>query len=109
MTTKPEPMLWLSDARGQYIPRDFATSFSDRAKHVTGVSATGWAILEAGPDHGDYYEAWCDVLQYARITNDDGVVFTVHQDGDVWLIPLGMEWDYESDWFSWPKEESDEA
>ena len=38
MTHRPEMILWLSDARGQYIPRDFANSFSDRAKHVKGVS-----------------------------------------------------------------------
>lgn len=36
MTQKPDMLLWLSDARGQYIPRDFATSFLDRARHVRG-------------------------------------------------------------------------
>ena len=50
MKLRPEPLLWLSDARGVYIPRDFANSFSNRAKDVTGVSDEDWAILEAGPD-----------------------------------------------------------
>lgn len=102
--TKPEPMLWLNDARGVYIPRDFATSFSDRAKHVRGVNAEDWTILEAGPDHEDYWDTWCTVVDSARVINDDGVVHTVHQDGDVWLIPEGMEWDDDLDWFTWKEE-----
>ena len=43
-------LLWLLDARGIYIPRDFATSFADRSKSVSGVDAEQWAILENGPD-----------------------------------------------------------
>ena len=54
---KPEPLLWLSDARGIYIPRDFASSFADRAKSVSGVTDEDWAILEEGPDHDWYWEA----------------------------------------------------
>lgn len=48
--TKPDMLLWLSDARGVYIPRDFAMSFADRAKSVTGVSDEDWETLEKGPD-----------------------------------------------------------
>jgi hypothetical protein len=44
-------MLWLNDALGVYILRDFANSFADRAKSVTGVDAETWTILESGPDH----------------------------------------------------------
>ena len=53
MTKRPEMLLWLSDARGVYIPRDFAKSFADRAKHVSGVSEEDWTILELGPDYQD--------------------------------------------------------
>lgn len=105
--TKPEPMLWLSDSRGIYIPHAFAASFSDRAKHVSGVSDEDWTILEAGPEHDQYWDAWQDALESARVTNDDGVIFTLYQDGDCWLIPLGMRWDDEGDFFVWPKEECD--
>jgi hypothetical protein len=102
--TKPEPILWLNDARGIYIPRDFATSFKERDKYVTSVNDEDWAVLEAGPDHVDYWDTWQEVEMFAHIINDDGVVFTVHHDGDVWLIPEGMIWDEESDWFVWPDE-----
>ena len=44
---RPEPMLWLSDARGSYIPRDFATSFADRIKDMAIVNHEQYVILEA--------------------------------------------------------------
>lgn len=102
--TKPEPLLWLSDARGIYIPRDFANSFANRAKSVTGVSAEDWETLEAGPDHEWYWETWNDVKQNAVITDENGVRYTVHQDGDCWLVPEVMEWSEENEFYTWPSE-----
>ena len=106
MTAKPDMMLWLSDARGIYIPRDFATSFADRAKSVTGVSDEEWEILE-NPDHEFYWDAWCDVCNRAIVTDDAGIKFRLWQDGDLWLIPDGMEWDDAEETFAWPKEPAD--
>ena len=107
--SKPEPILWLSDARGQYIPRDFAESFerSTRDTHVSGVSAEDWAILEAGPDHEHHFETWDDVLRDAVLTGRDGTKYTLHQDGDLWAVPVGMEWSDEQDTFVWPDEPCD--
>jgi len=105
--SKPDMLLWLSDARGIYIPRDFADSFADRAKHVSGVSAEDWTVLEAGPDHEWYWEAWQDVLDNAIVTDDAGTQFTVHQDGDCWLVPVGMSWDDATETYVWEEETSD--
>jgi hypothetical protein len=91
-------LLWLSDNRGIYIPRDFATSFIDRTNAVSGVRDEDWKVLEAGPDHEWYWESWDSVLQNA-IVNIDGVKHTLHQDGDLWLIPEGMVWCDEKDKF----------
>jgi hypothetical protein len=104
---KLEPLLWLSDARGRYIPHDFAQSFVDRNKHVSGVTAEQWAILE-DPEHRDYYEAWDEVLRDAVVTDNDGNKFRVHQDGDCWLIPDGMVWDENNECFAWPEDVEDE-
>lgn len=108
-TYRPEPLLWLSDARGVYIPRDFATSFSNRAKDVSGVTDEQWAILEAGPDHEWYWETWNEVEQSARIRDDQrNVTYGVYQNGDCWLIPDGMEWSEEQDFFVWPSNDDEE-
>ena len=115
----PGMLLWLSDARGVYIPRDFAKSFSDRAKSVSGVSDEDWAILERGPDYEDengvcvcneaYWDTWSDVEQTATVTDDNGVKYSVYQNGDCWLIPHGMEYNEETDGFDWPDERETEG
>jgi hypothetical protein len=109
MAYQPEPMLWLSDSRGIYIPRDFAQSFSDRDAHVSGVDADTWAILESGPDHEHYWGAWTDVCDRAVITDENGARFTIYQDGDCWLIPDGMDWSDETGFFVWPADSAVEA
>ena len=108
MSSKPEMMLWLSDARGQYIPRDFANSFADRAKTVTGVSDDDWITLENGPDTEWYWEAWDSVCNNAIVTDENGVQYRIHQDGDCWLVPDGMEWSDETETFQWPDDDDPE-
>jgi hypothetical protein len=104
MTKKPIPFLWLSDRRGVYIPRDFANSFANRSKTVSGVDAEDWIVLEAGPDHEHYWEAWDEVLASAVVTDDDGIRFRPHAEGDLWLVPEDMDWDDERQMFVWPNE-----
>ena len=99
-----EMLLWLSDSRGIYIPRDFANSFADRAKSVSGVSDHDWAVLEDGPNYEWYWSAWDNVCSNAVVTID-GVKYFVHQDGDCWLVPVGMVWDDKTDTFIWESEE----
>ncbi len=118
MTKRPEMLLWLSDSRGIYIPRDFAKSFSDRAKTVQGVSDEDWATLELGPHYQSetdshtvfndvYWEVWDDICTNAVITDEHGHKYRIYQDGDCWLIPEGMEWNEETDSFDWPDERMD--
>jgi hypothetical protein len=102
-------MLWLSENRGQYIPQDFAASFADRDRDVSGVAAEDWAILDAGPDHEWYWDAWDDVSTNAVITDDSGNRYYIHQDGDCWLVPFGMTWDDEEDAFTWPDDDDEDG
>ena len=97
---KAEPLLLLNDARGIYIPRDFTIHVA--RSHVANVSDEDWAILEAGPDHEHYWEAWEIVTNNAVVTAESGTSYTLHQDGDLWLIPVGMEWDHDEDQWRWP-------
>jgi hypothetical protein len=107
--SKPEMLLWLSDNRGIYIPRDFAASFADRTKQVKGVTDENWAILDAGPDHEWYWEAWDDVLQAATVTDENGVEYFLNQEGDLWLVPKGMEWSDKDETFHWAQDETKDA
>ena len=96
--SRPEKLLWLSDSRGMYIPRDFTII----NRHlVTGVCDEDWKILEAGPDSEGYWDAWIEVCDQARVSMN-GVDYHLEHDGDLWLIPIGMTWDEEADDWRWP-------
>jgi hypothetical protein len=97
---RPEPILILNDAHGINLPRAFTTNVArERVEHV---SDEDWAILQAGPDHREYWDAWADVCDKAVLTDDKGEKYFVNQDGDCWLIPVGMTWDEEADAWRWP-------
>jgi hypothetical protein len=75
-------VLLLSDARGIMIPRDFVEQFS--VEKFTGISE--WAIQTCqNPDNEGYWDAWDDILNNARYT-EDGKEYSLYQDGDLWLI-----------------------
>jgi len=103
MEVKPQPLLWLTDARGIFIPRDFATCFSEdnREKFVKGVQPEDWKILEEGPDSQQYWEVWEEVERDA-IVNINGTEYFLNQDGDLWLVPVGMEFSEKYQFWVWP-------
>ena len=75
--------LLLDSARGQYIPRDFIQGF-DLTK-FSGISESDIETLQ-NPDNEWYWESWESVLNNAEYKHEDGRIFTLHQDGDLWLI-----------------------
>lgn len=92
MTSKieTEPVLFLDDHRGNYIPRDFANEV--RRDCVEGVEAETWGILEAGPDHDWYWDVWHDVEREAIVIDPHTKQrFTLYHDGNLWLVPEGYE------------------
>jgi hypothetical protein len=90
MDKRPEAILFLSDARGVYIPRDFAAGV--RRDCLSGVRDGDMVTLAAGPEHEWYWDAWQSVCDNATVTDPaTGVRYAVWQDGDCWLLPEGME------------------
>lgn len=97
--TRPEPLLYLDDHRGIYIPRDFVES--TKPDCIAGCDPDDLAMLR-DPSHELYWEAWDSVCNDARVTDPStGVVYTLYQDGALWLVPDGMEWDDREGWV-WP-------
>jgi hypothetical protein len=75
-----DAICYADSARGIYIPQYVAETI--RRDMVKYVSDEDWAILESGPDHPDYWEAWDSFLNNAETT--DGAIFW--QNGDLWMI-----------------------
>ena len=117
MSAKPQPKLFLDACRGIYIPRDFANCIiRDCISYPTGSASDLDADLEtlkAGPEGEAYWEAWQDMTDslYVHEPQGNGTTadYTLYQDGDLWLIPVGMEWSDEERWFVWPDESEAEA
>lgn len=100
---KPRSLLLYSAVRGIYIPQDFVNGV--RREHVQGMTAEDVEILAAGPKQEYYWETWDDILQRVKVIDPvTGVVYFLHQDGDLWAIPEGMEWDDNEDFYTWPDE-----
>jgi hypothetical protein len=78
--------LLVSDGWGIYIPQHFAKTI--KREFVTGVGEEDWKILEAGPDHEHYWDAWAGVLDNASVNDPQMGECYIHQDGDLWLVPV---------------------
>ena len=76
--------LYCSDRFGVYIPKEFAETY-DRAAWA-GINSDDVRVLCAGPEHEEYWDAWEAVLNSAWATADDGHIYRLHQDGDLWVI-----------------------
>jgi|688.fasta_scaffold18107_24 hypothetical protein len=76
----------LSDARGQYIPRDFVANF-DMTEWGLDYERDKWALdtCAAGPDEEGYWDAWDQILNEAKYTKGGNTWF-LHQDGDLWAL-----------------------
>jgi hypothetical protein len=98
MKRPAEMHLFADSSRGAYIPQFFAESV-DRSI-VSGIDFGDLADLEKGPDLEYYWDTWRDVLDKAIIAGHDGKVYTLWQDGDLWLIENGAEYDDETGAFT---------
>jgi hypothetical protein len=87
MPPRPDAVvLLLSDYHGIYLPHKFATTF-DLSKY-TGLKDESIRALRGGPQADNYWEAWTDVLDNARMTSH-GLDYVLYQDGDLWALCVG--------------------
>ena len=77
--------LFADGARGIYIPQFFAQSV--KRALVRGVSQYEWDVLEAGHEHDAYWDVWTNVLDNATLDHPNLGRCTLHQDGDLWVVP----------------------
>ena len=75
--------LIVDSRNGIYCPQAFAERI-DRSLFPQ-ISEEAWSILEAGPDHDEYWDAWVEDFEGQKSV-DGG---TIYQDGDVWVV---YEW-----------------
>lgn len=69
--------------RGVYIPQFFAQTV--KRELLRGVESSDLEILEAGPDHESYWDAWASVLDNAEIVTEAGESLVLYQDDDLFV------------------------
>lgn len=98
---KDNVILLLSDARGIYIPHDFASDFDFGEDGWQGVSTEELEVL-VDAYHEDYWEVWNIVLSNAYyVDKPSGKVYHLHQDGDLWAFNFTGMTDEEKLNFGW--------
>ena len=78
--------LFVSDSYGVYIPQRFVDKID--LGRWNGISTEDYELLLRGPDHEDaqgYWDAWDAVTRDAFCRNDDGNIWRLWQDGDLWV------------------------
>lgn len=67
---------------GQYIPQIMARRIYDAG--WSGIDLDDVVELEVGPDESDWYwDTWNDVLNSAQFTDENGTVWYLYHDGDL--------------------------
>lgn len=82
-----ERMLVASDVHGVHIPK---VVISNWGAQMSNVSKEDRATLLADHEAENYDDVWDDVLKKAKVTiieRGKKYVYTLHQDGSVWLVP----------------------
>lgn len=83
--------LFYDGNRGIYIPKNFAEDIDREC--VEGVTDEQYEILESGPEHEWYWEAWHEVLDSAVLTKrSTRERYTLYQDDDLWIVPENAVW-----------------
>jgi hypothetical protein len=85
-------VLYSDASRGIYIPQHFALTVDGCALY--GYDTDDLAVLQSGPDHPDYWEAWDNILHTAYVldhttkTRSGPKTYKLHHDDDLWLVPV---------------------
>lgn len=72
---------------GQYIPQIMARRLHDAG--WSGVELEKVIELEAGPDENEWYwDTWTDILNAAQFTDENGAIWYLYHDGDLFAVTL---------------------
>ena len=84
-----QPSLVLMDSHGVYIPQLWCADIDETQAKIIGADWDAVKICSSGPDHEYYWDAWTSILDDVSMTDKDGIVWRLYQDGDLWEIPDG--------------------
>lgn len=87
----PKTRVLVDSHHGVYVPQLFARCYAEEFS----LRAADIAVLEAGPDHPDYWEAWDSVLDSSERVDMLGHKWRLYltDNGDLLEVRDDYEWD----------------
>ena len=86
------PNLILTDAHGCYIPKMFCNDIDENDALNCSIDYKDVQVCQNGPNHEWYWESWQSILDSFECPDKHGIVWRLHQDGDLWEVPDGFVW-----------------
>lgn len=82
---------------GIYVPQLWAKSYKRGSWHGFNYVQDVKPLL-TGPEHEHYWECWEDIINTAYFVDEKGTVWTLYQDGDLFIVDQGKidEWQDET-------------
>lgn len=78
--------------QGIYIPKIFAEDILSGYVKAKNFDEVKWELSELGNiDNELYWDAWNQMLSKVVLVDKFGKEYYLHQDNDVWAIPVGEE------------------
>jgi len=96
-TTHKQPELLVDSHHGIYIAQIFCQRYAAYITNMDKVKEE-FDICLVGPDHEEYFDALADLMDNVEFTNDNKEAYTVGnigEEGDLWAIPEGYEFEDE--------------
>jgi hypothetical protein len=77
---------------GIYIYQKFVEQYGTRILNPTEEQLQDIETLKKGPTEDEEYIWSWEGIEGSTFTDDNGEEFSVYQNGDIWFIPVNMEW-----------------
>jgi hypothetical protein len=75
---------------GIYIPQIIALDIIECRLKVKNFKDIKWELGELGnPDNESYWDAWNQLMDKAIFLNKFGKEYYLHQEDDLWAVPVG--------------------
>ena len=81
----------IDECRGIYIPQAFYEGFDFGTWNL---NINDYKELR-DPTIDDYWDTWDDLIEHAEYHDDDGYIWTLHQDGGLYAIRNDHQWEQE--------------
>jgi len=86
--SNPRRICLVSFDHGPFIPQQFIESYDREEWHLDRLENPDrtLSIIECGPTHPDYIQAWDEILEVAYMIDGEGDKWTLLEENDLFMV-----------------------